>query len=427
MTEQDIIETIDTTFAHLADLHLAKSPNEIRKIDPDTGRRVRDLDMTEAFETAVTDILEQDPRPAVCIIAGDIFDSYTATQDAIIDAAKQIKRLRNAGIEVIGIAGNHDTPTQRKRTPAFLVLKHEFEEIAEDKGVHLAYDEVMHIQIGDVEYVLLPHAVVSYSGFTPDDIEPTTNAKYKVLVVHGVAEGDKAFRQQGEIKEVPIAKWLMDKDWDYIAFGHFHVPGWIKGYEGKAAYCGSLENTVITGPDVCGARGPVYVDLTKNGEDRMDMHTIPIRKIITLPTIEIEDGESLTSLELDKMVEKQILDMDNELDGAIVHQNVTNVPIPVYKDMPRRQWLSANPNILYIRTNIIKAQDSDYIAQLSDDENVEPEYDEDGNLIERIQSGSRSFKPLATELNDQLEILIENGTIKESNKNAIIDILADLM
>lgn len=417
-----------TIFAHLADLHLAPRAAAVSKNDPITGRKIRDLDMTKAFTLAVDDIIAQDPRPSACVIAGDIFDTYDGSQDAIIDAAIQIKRLSNAGIEVVAIAGNHDTPTQRKKTPAYVVLKHEFEDIAEDKNVHLAYDTIEHVVVGDVEYVLLPHTpLASGAKLDLDALKPSTDAKYKVLVVHGVAEGDPAFRQMDEMKEVSIAPWIMEEDWDYVAFGHFHKPGWIPNYEGKAAYCGSLENTVISGPDVSKTRGPVYVDVTKKGKSKITMHPQPIRQIITLPDLDV-NGTDINAAELDKMIEELI--QSNDLDDAIVLHTVKNVAKTVLRALTRRSWQAVNPKMLYIRTKFEAAKENaGYIVQKTDEDGnvIEEVVDENGNIVEDIIDPSEGFKPLSVEVYNKMEDLIKSGIIQEARKDAVKNILTSLM
>ena len=250
-------------FAHLADLHLDAHAAQIKKKDPVTNRPMRELDMEHAFELAVDDIISNAEDVDCCVIAGDIFDSYHATADSAIVAINQIRRITEAGIHVVAIAGNHDTPTNVRKTPKFLELA---AALGDNDLVTMSYDDVKHVVIGDTEYVLLPHLVCLGGLFTEADLTPTSDARHAVLVVHGVAAGDPSLKQQDEMREIPIAKWIMDMPWDYVAFGHYHMPGWVPGYVGKAAYSGSLENTVISGPDVCMHRGPVYVDLDADDE-----------------------------------------------------------------------------------------------------------------------------------------------------------------
>ena len=405
-------------FVHTADLHLAPRSATIVKRDPYTNRLVRDLDMSDAFERAVDDALTQDPLPSAFVIAGDIFDTNQGSQDAIIDAATQIKRLRDAGIEIIAIAGNHDTPTQRKKTPAFQVLKHEFGDIAGDAGVHLSYDEVDKVVVGNIEYVLVPHLVLMSGGITREDLQPEGGVEYSVLVVHGIAAGDLTFSQVDEMKEASVAPWIMDMPWDYVAFGHYHKPGWIPGYEGKAAYCGSLENTVISGPDVCHRRGPVYVDMSASGDSKFQMHPQEIRRIVTLPDIDLADKD-VNAEELDTMITELILDAD--VDGAIVLNTVHNIPKSVIKSMSRRSFQAVNPEMLFIKTRLEAAKELPAAVQMNRHDD-----DSEATGVEG-KTSEDAFKPLAAEVKEALDYLCECGEIRESRKSDIADIIAALL
>lgn len=423
-------------FVHLADLHLAPRSGTITKRDPETGRLIRDLDMTYALRRAIDDVLSQDPLPSACVIAGDIFDTFSGSQDAVIDAAREFKRLRDADIEIVAIAGNHDTPTQKLKTPAYVVLRHEFEDIAEDTGAHFAYDDIEHVRVGDVEYVLLPHNAASAGGFTEEDFARKTDAPKAVLVVHGVAAGDPSLAQMDEMKEIPIARWIMDMDWDYIAFGHYHKPGWIPGYKGRAAYCGSLENTVISGPDVCHRRGPVYIDMSRTGVDKLVMHPQKIRKIMILPDIDLA-GRDVNAEELDREISELIMAADT--DGCIVLHTIKNIPRSVVKTMTRRAFQAVNPDMLFIKTKIEYLTEMPRAVNLNDDGGSsesagedgaaapETDMDENGISIEMEIGTDRNFKPLTVEVSEALERLIRSGEIRESRRVNVQKILDDVL
>lgn len=430
----------DNLFVHLADLHLSPRTTSISKRDPITNRMVRDLDMSAALKMAVDDIIQHSPLPSTAVIAGDIFDTYQGSQDAIIDCANQFKRLRDAGVKVIGIAGNHDTPTQRLKTPAFLVLKNEFEKIAEDDGVKLAYASIEHVLSGNIEYVLLPHLVALNGDFNEDDLKPvflpenTSEAKRfkKVLVVHGIAAGDPSLRQMDEMKQVPIAKWIMDMDWDYIAFGHYHKPGWIPGYEGKAAYCGSLENTVISGPDLCPKRGPVYIELdddfpsnpsvplsSDNEIPPIDafMSPIDIRKIIPLPRIDAAEIENLSADTLDTAIKDEL--ESQSLDDAIVTLDVINVPRNILKMMPRRSFQEVVPNALHVRVRLVPAGRESFAPTLNGNR-LEGNDEKNDTIHYDNESLSSQFLPLQSEIEKKIDELVSARDIRQDLRDRVL-------
>ena len=450
-------------FVHVADLHLAPRASTVAKRDPKTHRLIRDLDMESAFVDSVDEVLAQDPLPSAYVIAGDLFDTYRGSSDAFIAMVTQIRRLRAAGIKVIAIAGNHDTPNQMENTPMFSMLQNVFNGAVQsddaaaaalvsalrdagkdddaiagilessgiapdsvmrllynkpDDGVVLAYNSIVHTVCGDIEYVLLPHIVCVNGGFTEDDLAPVSDSPYRVLVVHGVAAGDPSLHQMDEAKDIPIAKWILDMDWDYIAFGHYHKPGWVPFYRGKAAYCGSLENTVISGPDVVMERGPVFVDMAAGVKDRMRMHIRRPREIIELPDIDLK-GKELNAEELELLIEELVADA--EADGCIVRHAVKNIPRSLYKAMSQRSFQHVNPEMLYIKTSYEFATEDSQRTRMNkaDNQEGEPEAGEGGKGAED------AFMPLSREIDEALERLVADGTIRSEMQGKVKDLLAN--
>lgn len=407
-------------FVHVADLHLAPRAASLPRRDRETGRLVRDLDMDRALVQAVDDVLGQDPLPSAFVIAGDVFDTWRGSIDAMLCVISQIRRLRAAGIEVIGIAGNHDTPNKQTSTSMFELLADAF---AGDDGVELAYSSIVRKTVGDIEYVLLPHLACLLGELDEETLRPSPDAAHSVLVVHGVAAGDPSLRQMDEAKEIPIASWILDMGWDYIAFGHYHKPGWIDRYEGKASYCGSLENTVVSGPDVCMERGPVYVDLSVDGPGKRVMHPLPIRSIVNLPAIELgADGIDPEPDEVDSLVAKAIAEGDTS--GAIVRLTVRNIARSTYQALPRRSFGEEDPSALAIRVEWEFAAPAPTRTVVVDEETgeetvIEEPVGEDG------QEGAGELLPLEKEAQTAVETLVANGTIPASKKDAVMSLVLD--
>lgn len=412
-------------FFHTADLHLAPRSGTILKRDAATGRLVRDMDMDAAFVQAVDMALARDPLPSAFVVAGDVFDTYAGSPDAFVTVVREFRRLSGAGIAVIAIAGNHDTPTNSLRTPMFAMLQSVF---ADDGLVTLAYDEIARVTVGDIEYVLLPHRVCLDGGFTEDDVRPSGSAAHSVLVVHGVAAGDPSLRQMDEAKEIPIAKWILDLGWDYVAFGHYHKPGWIPGYRGKASYSGSLENTVISGPDVCRERGPMVIDMGRRGTDGFRvMSRIAIRPIVSLPDVTLPDagdGEDAPSAaSLDASIAEAI--GGNPVRGAIVLLRVRNVPRVTYKALPRRGWQACDPSALFVRVSFEFADDGYEMAQAQPDGAAD-----DGAAAEDgddVQHGMPAIRPLSVEAEDAVERLVTKGTIPARLRDRVMSEMRQLL
>ncbi len=112
---------------HLADTHLGF--RQLHHVDA-TGRNVREQDVYRAFERAIDTIVEL--KPDAVIHAGDLFDSYHPSSAALGVALDGLRRLREAGIPVVIIAGNHSTPRVAAAEHIFGVLER-------FGGVHVVY------------------------------------------------------------------------------------------------------------------------------------------------------------------------------------------------------------------------------------------------------------------------------------------------
>ncbi|TMI82836.1 MAG: DNA repair exonuclease, partial [Bacillati bacterium ANGP1] len=86
---------------HTSDVHLGAT----FKVLGERGREQR-RQLEATFARVVTLAIEE--RVSVLLIAGDLFDSAAAARSEIGCAVQELRRLREAGIAVCAIAGNHD-------------------------------------------------------------------------------------------------------------------------------------------------------------------------------------------------------------------------------------------------------------------------------------------------------------------------------
>ena len=220
-------------------------------------------------------------------------------------------------------------------------------------------------------------------------------------------------------------------DWSYVAFGHFHKPGWIPGYKGKAAYSGSLENTVISGPDVCHHRGPVFVDLEKNGTEIYDMHEKPIRRIMSLPEIDIT-GQDISADELDKRITNLITTSD--IENAIVIHKVKGITKSLYKTIPHRTFNHVSQAALYLRTDFEFASDAFVLDAVKPEDTDEETDNIDGTEETSVQENetqevdpTQTFLPLDKEMELAVKQLVKTGRISANKEEKIKNVLLGLI
>lgn len=231
---------------HLADTHLGFR-QYAGKLDPERGLNQRECDVYDAWQRAVD--IAIDRNPGLVIHAGDLFDSSRPTPFAITQALDGFRRLREAGIPVVVIAGNHSTARFRSAHGSVFQILERF-------GIHAVWNGPQTIRINGVAVHACPHEpdaeglMADVAGF---ELDPTADAN--VLVLHAGLEAVK--NSYGEVNEVEInPEMLARSEFDYIALGHLHR---FQTPQINAIYPGSLERLDFN--DLAGDKAVLEIDL----------------------------------------------------------------------------------------------------------------------------------------------------------------------
>src|SRR2546428_9856172 len=201
--------------AHLAALHLG-FPQFDRQTPKGTNQR--EADIAEVFRRAVDDMLDQ--KPALIVIAGDIFHSVRPTNAAILFFFRELHRLRSGlpASPVVAIAGEHDTP---RSTETGTILR-----LYEALGVAIAIEEARRIVLPKLDCAVLavPQQALAQAErptLRPEPGGPTFN----VLLTHGVYGG---VGEEGGTMEYGGAALSRERlapgKWGYIPLGHYPTP-----------------------------------------------------------------------------------------------------------------------------------------------------------------------------------------------------------
>jgi DNA repair exonuclease SbcCD nuclease subunit len=218
--------------AHISDTHLGY--RALNKVHPDSGRNQRTMDMERALERTIDDILKRDVDAV--IHAGDVFHHTRPTWQSLRHFIQQMRRIEQAQIPTLVIAGNHDTPRIRTGGSAYSVIELALSDIrfvAEYEDVHemdLFQDLNLHVQA-------IPHG-----SLTNDDpvMPAVAEGRRNILVCHGMVPGILAPGISAEPGEQLLNTALLDPSFDYIALGHYHLHMLAAP---KAWYAGSTERT----------------------------------------------------------------------------------------------------------------------------------------------------------------------------------------
>jgi exonuclease SbcD len=276
-------------FAHISDTHLGY--RALFKTDPFSGRNQRAVDIERAYKTAIDDILTRDVQ--LVIHGGDLFHHTRPTWIALRCFVSQTRRLTEAGIPVLVIGGNHDTPRLRTSGSVFSLLELALPEVRFVCGYE---QETILLEDLNLSVLAVPH------GKLVDPVGPSafpTPGVCNVLVTHGLVSGLQLKGGQREPGQEEIADALLAEEFDYIALGHYHQFDKVRH---NAWYSGSTERMGFGDEEVMPGYALVSLGTAAAGAE---VAHIPLeaRPMKTLAAI---DGEGRSARELAELVMERV-------------------------------------------------------------------------------------------------------------------------
>ena len=211
-------------FVHLSDLHL--------------GKRVNEFSMREDQKYILKEILTiiKDEKPDGVLVAGDVFDHPTPSEEAIQMWDEFLVSLSDKKIPVYVISGNHDSAVRLSDHRTFI----------EAKGVYIspAYDGTVKMypledEYGKLNIYMLPFIkpfMVRSALSSEEEIKTYTDAcraaikqmnvdssERNILICHQFVTGAKTCESEeisvGGLDNVDAAVF---DEFDYVALGHLH-------------------------------------------------------------------------------------------------------------------------------------------------------------------------------------------------------------
>ena len=298
---------------HLSDLHLGY--RQYQRLTP-AGINQREADVASAFRRAVDAVVGL--RPALVLIAGDVFHNVRPTNPAILHGFQQLARLRTELPDaiVVMVAGNHDTP-RASETGCILRL---FSTL----GIHVVDGEARRLVFPEHDLSIL--AVPDLLGPRPA-LRPEAGARYNVLLLHGEVEGMlPAYVADADRAAMEItAEELGAPHWSYVALGHYHV---YRQVAPNAFYSGSIEYTSANmwgelreerDARVAG-KGLIEHDLATGAHTFH--HLPPARPLVDLPAF---SARGMTAPEVDAAIRERVEGLAGGIDDKIVRLIVRDV------------------------------------------------------------------------------------------------------
>lgn len=206
-------------FAHISDTHLG-----FRQY----GLHERELDFYHAFEQAVRKIIQE--RPDFVIHSGDLFDFPKPQPRALWVAYRCFSKLKEKGIPVYAITGNHDMLMRRGAMPPHVLFS--------GLGMRMITAEEPFFFHKDVFIGGSPYTSKYFSSRLLETMSILSKKAEKysksILVMHQGIERFLPHQYELVLEDIP-------KNFDYYAFGHIHSRIQHAFGKGKLVYPGSTE------------------------------------------------------------------------------------------------------------------------------------------------------------------------------------------
>ncbi|MDD1679073.1 MAG: exonuclease SbcCD subunit D [Methanomicrobiales archaeon] len=232
---------------HIADTHLGFAAFNVLDAD---GMNLREKLIYEYFLQAIDQIIQS--KPDVLVHAGDLFDQVRPKTRSYITVLEALERLKNAGIPVVAIAGNHSMSKTRYTVSPFSVLEYYGAEL------HAAYRyRYVRAELGGAVFHLIPNMLRAEDYRRAFDQIEISGESRNILVTHGLASTLRD-RRLRTVAEHEIDSTMLSDQFDYIALGHFHAQQQVAD---NAWYSGSLE--YFSYGELHDQKGALQIDLDR--------------------------------------------------------------------------------------------------------------------------------------------------------------------
>lgn len=254
--------------AAIGDAHLGRS--YLNVVTPE-GVNQRERDFEVSFEAAVDLALAQSPDVVVWL--GDVFDHPRPTYRSFRVAQRALARIRDHGLPLVLISGNHDTPRLPGTGSPYSALHDTFGEM--HFAHRLAYErfDLPGLAVHCVPQMLTVEATLE--GLEAADKNRSLDRSNLLLTHPRITQVEPRY---ADINEIEVDAGLLQSD--FVLLGHYHFHTKVRD---GVWYAGSTD-TFSFADDPDKAKGILVLD-TDTGE----CHHVALvgqRPLVTLETVE---------------------------------------------------------------------------------------------------------------------------------------------
>ncbi|MCB9356277.1 MAG: exonuclease SbcCD subunit D [Lewinellaceae bacterium] len=295
------------TVLHFSDTHLGYQAFDTVN---DAGVNTREQDLYDAFERVVERILAR--KPDVVVHSGDFFHRPSPSNRALTFGLEQLRRLGDAGIPLVVIAGNHETPKTIYNSPILRALR-SLDGVTPMFGNHRET-----AAFGDLVIHGVPH--INDQRLLLQELErlEPVDGKFNILMLHTSLGKRYLMEEYGE-QVFPEAFEAKLGAFQYIALGHWHNFQQI-GLHPNAWYSGSTER--LSDTEIDAEKGFLWLDIGKKNACKVSFEPIETRPWLKF---ELDDCRHKTVAELTVELEQFVQTQDAK--NAIISLTLNDIKL----------------------------------------------------------------------------------------------------
>jgi len=237
-------------FIHAADLHLDSPLRGLERYEGAPVDAIRQA-TRKALQNLVA--LAIDEKVDFVLIAGDVYDGDWQDYNTGLFFVKEMKRLKDAGIHVVLIAGNHDAANKMTKT---LDLPDNVKRMRTDKPETKPFEDI--------------GVAVHGQGFRTAAVTDNLSQNYpkpvpgyfNIGLLHTSLTGSEGEKDHETYAPCSL-KDLQAKGYDYWALGHLHKEQTRQLSDPMIAYSGTTQGRKIKSTET-GAKGCLLVRVNDN-------------------------------------------------------------------------------------------------------------------------------------------------------------------
>lgn len=328
---------------HFADVHLGME--NYGRINPKTGLNSRFEDGMKCLAFIVDTAIERNVDAA--IFAGDAYRTCDPNPTHQHGFASQMRRLRDAGIPLVMVPGNHDMPVSYGRKSSldiFAALGGDNTYVFTTRRIETILTKAGPLQIAPFPWPVRSNLLAQeeFRGSSEEELTKEIERRSAagidalaaevdetlpaILVAHIMA--DKAETSGSEYYAAIMRDprlhvgTLANSKFDYVALGHVHkFQDLNKGSRPPVVYTGSMDR--INFGEEKDIKGFCLVDLSTKGQTSYEFIETPTRPFVTIhcsipegeePTAAILQAIDAKSSKLKDAVVRIVYDIDSERD-----------------------------------------------------------------------------------------------------------------